>query len=121
GIHHVQAVAGKQRLQRGHGVITEVLVVNEIELTAVDHIFDVTHLQHRHTLRLEEPGDAAHEAVEIGNVGENVVGDEDVGEFAFLLQSDGQIFTEKLVDGRNAALLLGDVGDVPGWLDAHHR
>ena len=63
---------------------------------------------------------AGDEVVEVGDVGEDVVGDQQVGAAALGHEPGGELAAEELDDGLDAPL-PGDLGDVGGGLDAERR
>jgi hypothetical protein len=56
-----------------------VFVIDRVELAMVDEVLHVRELQHRDAVVFEEPPDAGHEVVLVGDVREHVVADDDVG------------------------------------------
>ncbi len=78
----VEAMAPEEVVQRGDREVAQVLVVDGVELAVVDEILDVRHLDDCNAVVLEQARDAAHEAVGVGHVGEDVVGVDDVGPLA---------------------------------------
>ena len=70
----------------------------------------------------EQRRDARDEAVQVGDVGQHVVGVEHVGPLALGDElARASVRAEELAERRNAALLAGDLGDVARRLDAQHR
>ena len=76
----------QQVIHRGDGEVAEVLVVDGVELAVVDQVAHVGELDHGHAVVLQQGGDAGHEAVGVGHVGQDVVGVDDVAFDARLRQ-----------------------------------
>ncbi len=115
-----ESVSGEQRVKRLQREVAEVLVVDRVELDLVDELPDVRNLDHGDAVRLQEPGDALDEPVEIGNVRENVVCVDDVCTSPLVDETRGQLATEELDDRRDPTLAFGNCGDVRRRLDTQH-
>ena len=85
-----------KRLDRAHGIVAEVLVVDRVEFQLGDEIAHIRRLDHGNAVRLEQPLDAAGESIGIGNMREDVVGVDDVGELAFRCEPPGKLLVEEL-------------------------
>lgn len=96
------------------------LVIDRVELQPVDHVAQRWHLDDRFAVVLEEQPYAVEHAVEIGHVGEDVVGVDNVGAAAMGGQPRREIAAEELFDSLDAALFASDAGDVAGRLDAEN-
>ena len=101
-------------------MVEEVLVVDGVELEPLHQLAQVGRLDNGDAARLEDAGDAGHEAVEIGYVGDDVVGMDHVGRPATAGQLVGQVAGEELGQGGHAAGCR-HFGDVPGRVDAQDR
>ncbi len=71
------------------------------------------------TVRCQQRRDSADEIVDVGHVGEHVVGDHQIGRADLVAHALRQRDAEELVDRRHAALAR-DGGDVGGRIDAEH-
>ena len=95
-IAYEQAVTTAKCLHRAHGIIAEVLVIDRVELQLVDEIAHIWRLDHGDATRLEQALDAEGKSVRVGNMGEDIVGVDDVGELAFRGKSLGKLLVEEL-------------------------
>src|SRR6478752_2609306 len=116
-----EAMTPAKRLDRARGIIAEVLMVDRVELQLVDKIVQIRRFDDGNAPGFEQPLDAAGESIGIGNMGEDIVGVDDVGELALRCQPAGKLLVEELHDRRNALGLDRELGDVGRWLDAEHR
>ncbi len=114
------AVAAEQPVQGRQRVVAEVLVVDRVELALGDHVAHVRRLEDRHAIVGQQQLEAADEAVEVGNVGEHVVGVHHRGALALGAQTPSHLVAEELGDRRDASLLDGHLRDVHRGLDAQH-
>ena len=96
-------------------------MVDGVELAVIDEVLHVGNLDHGHAPRLEQLRDALHHPVEVGHVGEDVVGVDHVGALAERGQVAGDLGAEELTESGDAPLVAGHPGDVRGRLDAEHR
>ena len=108
-------------LDRAHGIVAEVLVIDRVEFQLGDEIAHIRRLDHGYAVRLEQPLDAARESVGIGNMREDVVGVDDVGELAFRGEPPGKLLVEELNQRRDALGLDRELRDVGRGLDAENR
>ena len=67
------------RPDRMEGVIGEVFVVDRVELVALDEAWEMGELGCEQTVFSEENAHALDKVVQIRNVGEDVIGDQEVG------------------------------------------
>ncbi len=95
-------------------------MVDGVELVPLDQPDQVWELDRDDALRGEDAIHAGGEVVEVGDVGEDVVGDEEVGAAALGGEPVGDRAAEELHDGLDA-LGAGGLGDVGGGLDAQRR
>ena len=116
-----EAVTPAERLDRAHGVVAEVLVIDGVEFELGDEIADIGRLDDGNAVGLEQLLDAADEPVGIGNMREDVVGVDDVGELAFRREPPGKLLVEELDQRRDALGLDRELRDVGRRLDAEHR
>ena len=115
-VDHRQTVPGQRLLRRQQREVREVLVVDGVELDLVHEVEQVGELDAQPPLRFEDQGEAGHEVVEIGDVGEDVVGHDEVGGAAPPDQVGRRLSTEEGGLGGNPPL-DGDGGHVGGRLD----
>src|ERR1035437_1617089 len=106
----------KQRLQGGQREIKHMLVIDRVELAAVQKIHRVREFENDTPLGFERPSQALYEVVGVGDVGQDVVAQDQVGLLPFVHQLPRQRLSEKLGSSGDA-LGLGDLGDVGGRLD----
>ncbi len=117
-VEQPQAVGGEHALDDREREVREVLVVDRVQLVLVDQPHQVRELDGDDAARREQHLHAADEVVEVGHVGEHVVGGDQVG-LAALGEPRRGLDAEERDLGRDA---LGDrdLGDVGGRLDAEH-
>ncbi len=115
----VEAVLAEELVQGGDGEVAQVLVVDGVELDVIDQIDNVGALDDGHAGRLQHGFDAGDEAVEVGHVGQDVVGQEDVGRLALVYQLRRQVAGEE-GDHRRDARLAGGRGRGDRRVDAQH-
>ncbi len=114
------AVPADQSVDRAAREVAEVLVVDRVELGVFDEVADVGVL-HRHDAVVgQEDGHALDEAVEIGDVGHHVVGDDHVGGPPFVAELLRQLGAEELGE-RGHSDLLGGLRLPRRGIDAEHR
>ena len=94
-------MAPEQLVERGDREVAQVLMVDRVELAVVDQIDQIGHLQDRDAVLFEQGRDALDQAVEVGDVGQHVVGDDHVGAPALGLEPGRDLATEELVEGRD--------------------
>ena len=99
--------------------VTEMLVIDRVELEALDEVAHIWHLDNRAPARLEQRRDAANYAGKVRYVREHVVGVQHAGDVATRAQLDGEGSREELGHRRNSSLFR-DGGDVPRRIDAKH-
>src|SRR5262249_59366005 len=99
-----QTVAPAERLDRTHGVIAKVLVIDRVELKLADEVAHVRRLDDGNAIRLEHLLDPADKHVRIGNVSEDIVRMDDVGKFAPCREASGKSLVEELDKRRNSLL-----------------
>ena len=116
---HPQTVLLEEPVERGQRVVAEVLVVDRVELDAVEQVLHVRHLDHPVPARAEELGDPGDEAVQVRHVREHVVGVHQVGPDPFGHELAGELTPEERAAGRDPPL-LGYGGDVPCGIHAEH-
>ena len=97
-----QTVTLHEPIDRGARVVAEVLVVDGIELAMIDEFPHIRVLDSDETIILEEMRHPGHEAIQIGDVGENVVGDDDIGLLSLCPEARGEFGTKELGKGWNA-------------------
>ena len=95
-IGYDEAMTPAKCLDRAHGIVAEVLVIDRVEFQLGDEIAHIRGLDHGYAVRLEQPLDAARELIGIGNMREDVMGVDDVGELAFRCEPPGKLLVEKL-------------------------
>ena len=84
-------MAAEQVIERGHREVAEMLVIDRVELAVLDQVDHVGHLEHREAVRLlEQNRDPRDQAVQVRDVGEHVVGDDQIGGAALGPQSTGE-------------------------------
>ena len=116
----IRAVPPAQRLDRAQRVIAEVLVVDGVEFERGDEIADIGRLDDGNAVGLEHLFEATDEPIGIGNVGEDVVGVDHVGELAFRREPPGKLLVEELDKRRDALGGDRELGDVGRRLDAEN-
>src|SRR5262245_47895177 len=116
-----QTAAAAERLDRTQRVVAKVLVIDGVELELSNEVAHIGSFDHRHAIRLEQLFDAADECVGIGNVGEDIVRVDDVGELPLCCESSSEILVEELDQRWNSFCLDGELCDVGGWFDAENR
>ena len=119
-VEHLEPVRAQDHARREEREVGEVLVVDGVELIALDQPDQVRELDRDDALRREDRLHAGREVVEIGDVGEDVVGDQEVGAAALGGEPIGDLAAEELDHGLDALLARG-LGHVGGGLDAQGR
>ena len=100
-----ESVPLEETRQGCHREVAQMLVVDRVKLAVVDQILNVRDFDDDHTVFLQEDPDTFHEPVEVGDVGQDVVGDDHVRSDAFVAQPRGQLITEEGAQGPNPGLL----------------
>src|SRR6266536_2734141 len=101
------------------GEVREVLVVDGVELVALEQPGQVRELDGGDAAGREQDPHPGHEVVEVGDLGQDVVGDQQVGAPASGHQAPGQVDPEELGEGGHALGGRGR-GDVARRFDAQH-
>jgi hypothetical protein len=114
-----EAVLAQEERQAGERVEEHVLVVNRVELEAGDEVAHVRRLEDEVAALGQENLDTSQGAVDVGHVGENVVGVDHVGSDARRPQGPGHVGTEELGEGGDAPR-LGPSGEAGRRFDAQH-
>ena len=81
----VQPVAAEQLVQRRHGEVAQMLMIDRVELAVVNEVHQIRTLDHRHAVILEDDPDALDEPVEVRHVRQHVVRQEHIGGLPFFL------------------------------------
>src|SRR5205085_7428060 len=100
---------------------TEMLVLDGIELAAINHLFDIRNFYDDHAIVFQQTRKAAHDAVEISDVSQYVVGMNNVCANTCGRKFFGQSIAEEIADGRNRTFALGNARDVGCRLYAQNR
>ncbi len=82
-------------LECGYGEVTQMLVIDRVELTVIDEILDIRSFDHRDAVVLQQSGNASHESVRVGHVSQNVVAVDDIGSLALCYELDGQLMSKE--------------------------
>jgi hypothetical protein len=106
--------------QRREREVAEMLVINGVELDLLHEVYEVRHLDDGDPVGFEKSRDAIHEAVEVRNVGEDVVRVDDIGALTFSDEPEGEIDAEELHQRGNPPLSHCHRGDVLRWLDPEY-
>ena len=117
---HDQSVTLEEVHERGERVVSEMLVIDRVELAAIDHLLDVRDLEHGDAVILEEQPNPAHEAVDVGHVRQHVVAEDHVCAGPLGDQAARQPLSEELRD-RGDPALPGYLRDIDSGLDSEHR
>src|SRR5215471_795004 len=113
-------MTAEKLVQRDYREIAEMLVINGVELAAVDHVPDVRHLESRQSVFLQQRVDSLYEAMGIGHVSEDVVTDDQIGALASRLQLRRQLARKKRGQ-RGHACCSRSLSLLAGRIDAEHR
>ena len=119
-IEERQAMRGEDLLHGAEGEIGEMLVVNRIELVFRHQAQQMRELQGDHAVGLQQEFEPAHEIVQLGHVGQDIVPHDEVGLQTFGAQATRRVCSEEF-DARRDALLDGGLGHICGGFDAQHR
>jgi len=119
-VDHRQVVSGQRVLGREQREVREMLVVDRVELDLRHEVEQVGEFDAQGACRLEGHREPGHEVVEVGHVGQNVVGDDEIRTPAAPHQIRGGFSTEE-AGLRGHSARHGGGGDVGGRLDAQHR
>ena len=120
-VKHLQPVPAKEIVQRGDGEVAQVLVVDRVELDALDQLPHVGNLDDNDAIVFEHNAHARDDAVEVRDVREHVVGVYHVGAPALLPELRRQPLPEEGADCGHAAVQLCHGSDVRSRVDAKHR
>src|SRR5690348_1988810 len=96
------------------------LVVDRVELVLVHEAKQVWELDRKHTLRFQEQLHPGNEIAQVGNLGQNIVADEQVRLFALRRQFRPE-FLAKEPDQRRYVLFFRYLRDIGSRLDAKDR
>ena len=118
-VDHGQTVAGAQAMDRGQREVAQVLVIDGVELSMVDEVPHVGHLDNRDAVRRQQRREAPGETRQVRHVGEDVVGVDHVGAIPARRQRARARLPEKVDDRRNPPL-FGDLRNVGGRFDTEH-
>ena len=113
-------MAPEQLIERRDREVAQVLMVDRVELAVVDQIDQIGHLQDRDAVLFEQGGDALDQAVQVGHVGEHVVGEDHVGAPALGLEPGRELAAEEFDQGRYAGPDRGRRRGL-GGIDAQDR
>ena len=116
-VEHAQAVRGEGRGRRVEREVREVLVVDRVELVALDEADQVRELDRDRAARREQHLEAAGDVVQVGHVRVDVVGDDQVRRAVGGEQGLRERDAEELRQRRDALGARG-LGDVAGRVDA---
>ena len=111
----------EQPVEGGQREVAEVLVIDRVELDVVDQFLEIRSFNDHDAVRFEQRLKSRDDSVQIGDVGEDVVGVNDICQFALRRELLRQVATEELADRANPFLGLSDARDVAGRFDAEHR
>ena len=78
-VEDAEAVGREDAARSGEREVREVLVVDRVELVLFDESREVRELHRDHTVGLQQQLDAGDEVVEVGDLGQHVVPDHQVG------------------------------------------
>ena len=112
-----QAVGGENPLGGVQREVREVLVIHLVELIPDHRLVQVRELDGNHPTRAEQDLEARDEIIEVGDLGQHVIAEDQVGPAALRHQLPGSLSTEELHERRDP-LLLGDFRHVRRRLDA---
>src|SRR5882724_1687918 len=105
-------MAMEEPIEGSQREVTQMLMINGIKLTTVNHLLDVRHFDDGDTVVLQNLTYVAHEPVQIRHVRQHVIGVYYVGAVTFQEKTLDEILAKKVANGRNASLLLSDPGNV---------
>ena len=72
------------------------LVIDGIELAALNHLPDVRHFEHCNASFFQEPRDPTDYSIQIRHMGQNVIGMNDIGAYSFRAQLFGEFRSEEI-------------------------
>src|SRR6516162_7917287 len=113
-------MTAEKLVQRRYREIAEMLVIDGVELAAIDHVPDIGHLERRQAVFLQQRVDSLYEAMSIGHVSEDVVTDDQIGALAARLQLRRQHACKKRGQ-RGHAGCPRSLSLLPGRIDAQYR
>ena len=119
-VHDVEISGSEQAIQRRHREVREVLVIDGIELGALDERTQVGDLDDRQPGLPDQQPQAVEESVEIRDMRQDVVGVHDVDAPRAGHEAPGHVRAEKFAEGRHPARAR-HLGDVGGGLDPEDR
>src|SRR5215813_5482159 len=104
-VHHGETVPGEYSADDSEGEVRKVFVVDRVELVMLDESEQVRKLHGHQTVSLEHLLEAAHKTVEVRHMGEDVVGDQQIGSPAGFCETAGHRFSKELSKSRNTGCL----------------
>lgn len=116
-IEGFESMPSKQGYESGQGEVEDVLVIDGVELEVFDEVAGVREFEDDATGGSDECGEAGDEIVDVGDVGEDVVGENEIGGLAVADKIGGELLGEELVEGGDPGI-GSDGGDVGGGFDA---
>jgi hypothetical protein len=116
-IEGFESMPSKQGDESGQGEVEDVLVIDGVELEVFDEVAGVREFEDDATCGSDECGEAGDEIVYVGDVGEDIVGENEIGGLAVADKIRGELLGEELVEGGDPAI-GSDGGDVGGGFDA---
>ena len=91
----VKPVAAEEFIERRYRIITKMLVVNRIKFTMIHQIHHRRRFDHRHAIILEDGVDGGDKAIQVGHMGQHIIGQEDISPFTRFSQLGCQFTAEK--------------------------
>src|SRR5688572_3929332 len=91
-------------------------VIDGVKLASIDHVLNVRYFDHRHAVFFQQIVNAAHEAVEIWHVGQDIAGVNHVGLITLRSQTSAQFVAKEFTDRRNAVFFTSNSRNVRGRL-----
>src|SRR5690348_9492393 len=101
-VHHGETVSGKYSADDSEGEVRQVFVVDRVELVMLDESEQVGKLYGHQPVSLKHLLEAAHKSVEVRHMGEDVVGDQEIGSPAGFREATGRRFSKEFSKSRNA-------------------
>ncbi len=80
----IQPMLPEQFIQRRDREVAEVLVVDRVEFHMIDEIHHIGHFNDSQAILLQDRMDAGNKAIQIRDVGQDIVGQKDIGLLAFV-------------------------------------
>ena len=116
----LQVVSPEKAVERGQREVAEVLVIDRVELDVIDQLLEVRSFDDDDAVRFQNRLETRDDSVQIGDVGENVVGVNDICPFTVSRELLGEITAEEFADRADPFFGLRHARDVASRFDTEN-